>query len=191
MKRNLETISANEPPQKEAKRQQTLPCTPTSIDDLNSRKVGALFQGDVIVAYKAILNKDLNKELLRIDLTDKEGEMTVTLNVTGHQIEAHQKKLLPSKGVSIKEFNIAPKTNYDRGDCDYILLLNNNSTIENIPPVCNEFKFIPNTTIKQLLRSTDNYTIGTLAAVVTTARKSGTQFVFEIKDGLSVEDKAQ
>ncbi|KAH9300494.1 hypothetical protein KI387_012077, partial [Taxus chinensis] len=168
-----------------------LPCTPASIDDLDNCKVGSLFQGDVIVAYKAILNKDLNKELLCIDLTDKEGEMTVTLNVTGHQIEAHQKKLLPSKGVNIKEFEIAPKTNYDRGDYDYILLLNNNNTIENIPPVCNEFKFIPNTTIKQLLRNTNNYTIGTLAVVVTTTCKSRTQSIFEIKDGLSVEDKAQ
>ncbi|KAH9327962.1 hypothetical protein KI387_000070, partial [Taxus chinensis] len=121
----------------------------------------------------------------------REGEMIVTLNVSGNQMTHIKKKVLPTKGVCIKYFDIAPKTNYDRGDYDYILLLNDISTINNIPPLCREFKFILNTTIKQILHNTNTYATGTIVAVMTATHKSGTQFVFEIRDGLSIEEKTQ
>ena len=52
------------------------------------------------------------------------------------------------------------KTNYDHGNCDRITSLNETSTIETVPPTCNEYTFIPNTTIKQLSENTDRYRVG-------------------------------
>ena len=56
--------------------------------------------------------------------------------------------------------------------------------------VCQEYSFIPNTCIKDLLRTIDRYAVGTIGAIVTGTKKSGTQYILEIKDGNSEYDKA-
>jgi hypothetical protein len=55
---------------------------------------------------------------MRADMTDKDAMMTVTLNVPPQLVHKHAEKILPRNGISITNFNILPKTVYDRGDCD-------------------------------------------------------------------------
>jgi hypothetical protein len=94
------------------------------------------------------------------------------------------------KGICITNFKIAPKTNYDHGEVECILLVDQHTSIENIAHVCQEYNFIPNTSIKILLATTEQYALGTIGAIVTTAKKLGTQYTLEIKDGNSENDKA-
>ena len=165
--------------------------TPITIQDLHAYKLGESFHGDVIVTYKTVLDKSQKKNyLLRVDLTDEKGYMTVTLNVGNNFIKEHEEKLLPGKSVCITNFSVAAKTNYDRGDCEFILLVHGKSIVSNIDPVCKEYCFIPNTTIKELLASTDHYAIGMIVAIVTRAQQSCMQFYLEIKDGNTDNDKA-
>ncbi|KAH9299408.1 hypothetical protein KI387_031090, partial [Taxus chinensis] len=113
----------------------------------------------------------------------KKAELTVTLNVAHKFIPMHEDKVVAGKGIQITNFSIAPKTSYDHGDCDVILLLNESSTVESTPPLSIEYKFIPDTTVKQLLNSTEPYAIGTIAAIVTSTKQIGLQLILEIKDG--------
>ena len=123
-------------------------------------------------------------------MTDAKGEITITLNVLGDLINQHQQKLLPGKGVSITNFKIAAKTTYDHGDSECILVVGQYTSIENISLVCHEYNFIPNTSIKTLLEQTEQYVLGTIGAIVTSAKKTGTQYTLEVKDGNSENDKA-
>ena len=53
-----------------------------------------------------------------------------------------------------------------------------------------KYTFIPNTMIKRLLQTVEPYVIGTIAAIVTGTKRSGMQYMLEIKDGNSQFDKA-
>jgi hypothetical protein len=91
-------------------RKKQIASIPINIEELTSCKVGQVFHGNVVVTYRAILDKSKKStELLRADLTDVKGEMTVTLNVCTNFIEQHQAKLLPGKAIHITNFKIAPK----------------------------------------------------------------------------------
>ncbi|KAH9301952.1 hypothetical protein KI387_013535, partial [Taxus chinensis] len=175
MKRAFDNIEGQEEDKSQPKRQETSTPSLTSIDDLNTFTIGNIFQGNVLV-------------LLRADLTDEKAELTVTLNVAHKFIPMHEDKVVAGKGIQITNFSIAPKTSYDRGDCDVILLLNESSTVESTPPLSIEYKFIPNTTVKQLLNNTEPYAVGTIAAIVTSAKQIGLQLILEIKDGPTEED---
>ena len=138
-----------------------------SIEDLNERKIGNTFEGDVLVVYKSNLDKiNKTREVLRADLTDHKVEMTITLTINGHLVYQYEDKIVAGMGVSIIDFEIAPKTNYDRGDCDCILQLKETSFVETINHICNDYNFISSTTIRELLNSTSNYPIGTIGALV-------------------------
>ena len=143
-----------------------------------------MFNGDVMVIYSTYLDKvHKARQILRANLTDAKGIMTITLSIPTELIEQHGQKISPGKAISITNFKVLPKTNYDRSDCDWILLLTELSTVQNIPPICKDYKFIPDTTVKQLTTNTETYPIGTIAAVVTVARKVGFQYTLQIKDG--------
>ena len=129
-------------------------------------------------------------EILRADLTDAKGEMTITLNLRGNLVKQHEEKLLSGKAICVKDFKIAPKTDYDHCESECILVVDQQTTIENISLVCQEYGFIPNTCIKGLLQTIDTYAVGTIGAIVTGAKKSTTQYILEIKDGNSDYDKA-
>jgi hypothetical protein len=81
--------------------------------------------------------------------------MEVTLNVCNSFIEQHQEKLLHGKSIRITNFKVAPKTNYDHGEVECILLVEQETSIENIAPICQEYNFIPNTSIRILLATTN------------------------------------
>jgi hypothetical protein len=161
-----------------------------SIEDLNSRRVGELFIGDIMVVYSTYLDKvNKTRKILRADMTDEHGMLTVTLTIPAHLIQRHQHKILPGSGISIAHFKVLPKTNYDRGDCDQIISLDESSLVEKLSPVCKEYTFIPNTTIRQFADNMDMYPIGTIGAVITLARKIGLQYTLHIKDGNTDNDK--
>ena len=59
-----------------------------SIKDLNARKTVNTFEGDILVIYIATLDREnKTREVLRADLTDFKGEMTITLNVIGNLVQ--------------------------------------------------------------------------------------------------------
>ena len=107
--------------------------SPINIEELISYKAGQFFNGDVIVTYRAILDKlEKSTELLCAYLTYAKGEMEVTLNFRTSFIEQHQAKLLPGKAICITNFKVTPKTNYDHGEAKFILPVEQESSIENI-----------------------------------------------------------
>jgi hypothetical protein len=106
-------------------------------------------------------------------MTEKEAMMIVTLTIPTQLVQKHAEKILPGNGISITNFNILPKTVYYRCDCDRIISLNETSIVEKIPTICSEYHFIPDATISQLAQSNEIYSIRTIGAVVTLARKLG------------------
>jgi hypothetical protein len=144
-----------------------------------------------MVVYSTYLDKE-NKSrcIMHADMTDNEAMMTVTLTIPTQLVQKHAEKIFPGNGISITNFNILPKTVYDRGDCDRIILLNETSVVEKVPAVCSEYHFVPDTTINQFAENNDIYPIGTIGAAVTFARKVGSQHILHIKDGNSDNDKA-
>ena len=139
--------------------------------------------------YKATLDK-VNKtcEVLHADPTNQKAKMTITLAVNTHLGQQFEDKIVPGMGVFIEYFDIAPKSEYDKGDCDYILVLKDTSTVEKINSTCNQYNFIPNSTIQTLLNNTSNYPIGTVGALVVGTLKQGNVNFLEIKGGQSEED---
>ena len=153
-----------------------------TIQDLKGLKVGNVFHGDVIVIYKTTIDRVHNIDLLRFDLVDEKGEMTITVNVPHTLIPVHESKLIPGQGVCIEGFKISPKTMYDHGDCNCILVLHDWSILETISPICQEYKFLPNTTIRQLTTNKSTFSIGTIVALVTSVKQLGSQYALELKD---------
>lgn len=121
------------------------------IEDLNARKVGNIFEGYVLVVYKATLDQ-VNKSrlVLHADLTNSKAEMTIIVNVTGDLVEKYEEKIVPNSAITILGFDIAPKIDYDHRDCDCILILKDSTTIKTLPCICQEYNFIQSTTIYQL-----------------------------------------
>ena len=164
---------------------------PVTIEDLNARKIGNTFHGTVLVSYKVVLDKGTGMcEVLRADLTDCKGEMTITLTTTSHLLCKFEDKIIPGTIIAIKEFQVAPKIDFDCGDSDYILLLKDSIEIVTIPPLENEYIFISGTTIKQLMSSTKEYVYGTIGVFDVAANTKGTQHILDIKDGHTDMDKA-
>jgi hypothetical protein len=126
---------------------------------------------------------------MHADMTDNEAMMTVTLTIPTQLVQKHAEKILPGNGISITNFNILQKTVYDHGDCDRIILLNETSIVEKVPMVCSTYRFVLDTTINQLAERNNIYPIRTIGAVVTLARKFGSQHILHIKDGESYNDK--
>lgn len=83
-----------------------------------------------------------------------------------------------------------PRSDYERGDCDCILVLKDSSTMIKINSICNQYSFILNTTIRSLLNSTNNYLIGTVSALVVGTLKQGNVNFLEMQDGQSNKDYA-
>jgi hypothetical protein len=110
---------------------------------LEQSQTGEVFIGDVMVVYNTYLDKvNRSCKILRVDMTDENGMMTVTLTVPAHLIERHEQKIIPGAGISITNFKILPKTGYERGDCDRVISLLESSVIETMPPTCKEYNFI-------------------------------------------------
>ena len=104
-----------------------------------------------MVVYSTYLDKEnKTRSIMHADMTDKKALMTDTLTIPTQLVQKHAKKIFPGNGISITNFNIFPKTIYDRGDCDRIISLNETSIVEKIPAICSEYRFGPDATIIQL-----------------------------------------
>jgi hypothetical protein len=161
-----------------------------SIKGSNNHQTGQVFVGDIMVVYNTYLDKaNKNRCIVCDDMTDNGSMMAVTLTIPTQLVHKHVEKILPGNGISITNFNILPKTVYDRGDCDRIISLNETSIVEKILAICSEYHFVSDTTINQLAQSKDTYPIRTIGAVVTLTRKSGSQHILHIKDGESDNNK--
>jgi hypothetical protein len=161
-----------------------------SIEDLNNCQTGQVFVRDIVVVYRTYLDKENKiRSIMHANMIDKDAMMTVTLIVPPQLVQKHVEKILSRNGISIKYFNIFPKTVYDRGDCDRIISLNKTRIVEKIPVVCSKYSFILDLTIIHIEQSTDIYPIETIGAAVTLERKFGSQHILHIKDGESDNDK--
>ena len=104
---------------------------PITIEDLNARKSGNTFEGNVLVVYKVVLDRSIGtREVLHADLTDCKGEMTIIVTVGSNLVQKYKNKIVVGTAIAITDFDIAPKTEYDRGDSDCILILKDSTTIE-------------------------------------------------------------
>ena len=82
-----------------------------SIEDLNNRRTGQVFVGDIMVVYSTYLDKEnKTRSIMHADMTDKEGMMKVTLTIPTQLVQKHAEKILSGNGISITNFNILPKT---------------------------------------------------------------------------------
>jgi hypothetical protein len=63
-----------------------------------------------MVVYNTYLDK-VNKtcKILRADMTNENGMLTVTLIVPAHLLQRHQHKILPGSGISITHFKVYQK----------------------------------------------------------------------------------
>jgi hypothetical protein len=121
------------------------------IEGLNERQTGQLFVRDIMVVYTTYLDKaNKSRFIMHADMTDKDAMMTVTLIVPPQLVQKHAKKIFPCNGISITNFKVLPKTIYDRGDCDRIILFNETSIVEKIPSICSKYRFLLDLTIRQL-----------------------------------------
>jgi hypothetical protein len=75
-------------------------------------------------------------------MTYDKGMAIVTLNVPTHLIQQHEQNILLGDGISIMNFKYFPKTNYDHGDFDHIISLEESSIVETIPSICKKYDFI-------------------------------------------------
>jgi hypothetical protein len=97
-----------------------------------------------MVVYNTYLDKvNKSRKILRADMANENGMLTVTLTVHAHLIQRHGQKILPGSGISITNFKIIAKTDYDHGDCDHIISLDEYSLVETLPLICKEYTFIP------------------------------------------------
>ena len=127
-----------------------------------------------MVVYTTYLDKEnKSRPIMCTDMIDKDAMMTVTLTVPLQLVQKHAEKIFLRNGISITNFNILPKTVYDRGDCDRIILVNETNIVEKIPPIFSEYYFLPYSTIRQLEQSIDIYPMGMIGAAITLARKFG------------------
>ena len=139
----------------------------TTIEDLNANKSANTFQGNVLVVYKVVLDRTTGtREILCADLTDSKGEMTITLSSGSNLIQKYENTIVASTTIAITDFDIGPKSEFDHGDSNCILILNDSSKVETIPLLSTEYKFIRSTTIKNLLTSIEDYPNGSVDAIV-------------------------
>jgi hypothetical protein len=116
-----------------------------------------------MVVYNAYLDKvNRSCKILRGDMIDENSMTTITLNVPTYLIERHEKKNFPDAGISITSFKILPKSGYDLGDCIRVISIVESSVVETVSPMCKEYNFILDTTIKQFASNADMYPIGTI-----------------------------
>jgi hypothetical protein len=82
-----------------------------------------------MVVYTTYLDKaNKSRCIVHVDMTDKDAMMIVTLIVPPQLVQKHAENILSRNGISITNFNVFPKTVYDRGDCDQIISAKGYST---------------------------------------------------------------
>ncbi len=109
------------------KRQKQMALVPSSIIPICSTLHSNVFDGDVLALYGPSQNKypDLptKASFVHVDLVDKNGQLTMTVNINNDQIARFLSYFSFGKSVRIKDFATRKKGMYDRGDGKYTILL--------------------------------------------------------------------
>jgi len=171
-----------------------MPLVPSSIIQICSTSHSNVFDGDVLALYGPGQNKSpgspIKAPFMHADLVDKNGQLTMTVNINNSQIARFLSYFSVGKSVRIKDFATKKKGMYDRGDAKYTILLQQASSVENIPQVCQQRKLAPDSTIHEVLVSNDTYSIGSVAALVINCEPNNNKFDLTIKDGDTPNDIA-
>lgn len=71
-------------------------------------------------------------------MIDREGQMTITANITNNLIQKLMPKLKPSTSVRLRNFFIKKTSQYERGDATYYLQLRSDTIVDTIDRVCEQ-----------------------------------------------------
>ena len=86
------------------------PLQPSSITQLCSTKYRKVFEGDVLALYGPAQSRSLTSPTkthqLHIDLVEKEGQMTTTIEINNHLIPHFVDPFHPGTSVMINEFGL-------------------------------------------------------------------------------------
>ena len=100
---------------------------PSSIVQICSTLHSNAFDGDVLALYGPGQNKTPHSPskapFVHADLVDKNGQLTITVNINNEQIARFLSYFSVGKSVRIKDFGTRKKGMYDRGDAKYTFLL--------------------------------------------------------------------
>ena len=125
-----------------------------SIIDLCTKMHTHKFKGDVLVVYGPVFSKNTSSpakaQLMHVDLTDKNGQMTISVTIANHLIQRFRPYFSLGSSVCISNFTLKQKTTFERGDVDTCIHLTTNTIVENIPPIRPTRRLVPNTTIHDL-----------------------------------------
>ena len=171
-----------------------MPLLPSTIIEICSSSHSNVFDGDVVALYGPGQNRSpgspVKAPFMHADLVDQNGQMTITVNINNNHIARFLSYFPVGKSVRIKDFAIKKKGIYDRGDAKYTILLQQASSVENIPQVCQQRRLAPDCTIHELLVSNETYSIGSVAALVINCELNNNKFDLTIKDGDTPNDIA-
>ncbi|XP_057857387.2 uncharacterized protein LOC131066596 [Cryptomeria japonica] len=168
-----------------------IPCT---ILELCTRRYGTVFEGDVLVAYGPAYPRNtgvqIKAEIVHIDLVDRNGQMTITVNISNNLIEMFLPRMLPGSSVRITNFLVKSKTKYERGDANCCLALTSKSIVNTVMRICKQLKLTPDKTISQLIQEDCSYSVGSFGAVITSYHLKRNQCELRVKDGDLQNDMA-
>lgn len=177
----LESLEANNSP-------------PSSIIDICTRRPSSVFEGDVLVVYGPACVRHWNSppkaQLVHADLVDKYGQLTISVTMSNNLIARFMPHFSHGLSVRIADFVLKQKTVYERGDVHSCIHLTSRSSVENIPQVCHNRRLTPNTTINELRTCNQQYSVGSVAVVITSCQQNNNQYEFDIKDGQTTNDTA-
>ncbi|KAH9294045.1 hypothetical protein KI387_040750, partial [Taxus chinensis] len=156
-------------------------------------KVATVFEGDILVVYGPTHATNISPskaEILHADLVDKNGQMTITLNMSNTFVHKFASTVVVGCGLHVAGFTVKEKTKYERGDANCSLSANATTTMENIPTVCKTRKLTPDMTIQELVHSNATFSVGSFAAIVTGIHHTNDLFTVYVKDSDTENGKA-
>ena len=98
-----------------------------SIIDLYTKRHTDKFKGDVLVVYGPVFSKNTSSlakaQLMHVDLTDKNGYMTISVTIANHLIQRFRPYFSLGSSVCISNFALKQKIVFERGDVDTCIYL--------------------------------------------------------------------
>lgn len=183
------------PPSDSSKRSKQMPITTCTIVELSLPTHPYVFEGNVVALYGPSCNKNSSSpnkaELTRADLVDRDGQLTVIVNMNNTLVSLFMKYFSPESSLRISNFITRNKGIYDRADAKHCIVLHQQTAVETIPQVCQQRKLAPDTTIHALSMSTNAFSVGSDVALVITCEQDNKNYELCVKDGEKIQDTAK